>query len=59
MAKEGIHSWPNRSSHRTVDLAGATEDESLDVTSTVTFDLDAHLAALDRACERKARGRAA
>jgi hypothetical protein len=45
--------------HRTVDPVGATEDQSLDVTSTVTFNLDAHLATLDRASEHKAGRRAA
>lgn len=43
--------------YRTVDPAGATEDESIDVTSTVTFNLDDHLAALERAWQRKARRR--
>lgn len=41
--------------HASTDPAGATEDFDLEVTSLVTFDLDAHLEALDRAWERKAR----
>src|SRR5262249_19748295 len=39
--------------HRTDDPDGATEDPALEVTSMVTFDLDAHLAALECAWARR------
>lgn len=41
--------------HRRVDPEGFSENQSIDVTSTVTFELDAHLAALDRVWQVAAR----
>lgn len=37
---------------RAADPEGFSEDPSIDVTSTIAFDLDQHLDALDRACGR-------
>lgn len=39
--------------HRTIDAEGFAEDRSIEVTAEVAFNLDHHLAALDRAWQRK------
>ncbi|MGH8675006.1 MAG: DUF6969 family protein [Burkholderiales bacterium] len=45
--------------HRKIDAHGFAEDRSIEVTAEVVFNLDHHLAALDRAWRRKTARRKA